>query len=108
MSAEDLPEHWDQIARLGEMATEIVHLKARIEELESGIRAHRDATVGHEMCWENDQTLWALLGEPDPNDHTPPPWCEFMQRCALYRAGREGHGAEALLCAGPGRGVPGE
>jgi hypothetical protein len=90
MSAHDLPEHWDQITRLGELAAENVALRKRIEELEGGIRAHRDATVGHGMCWENDRDLWELLGETDPNDHTPPPWPEFMHRCALYRQGREG------------------
>lgn len=65
-----------------------VELRARVAELEAAIRKHREAT-GHEMCWENDEELWSTLGDGVVIDHTPPPWCEFMQRCAEYRASKD-------------------
>lgn len=63
-------------------------LQARVTLLEEAIRKHRAAT-GHEMCHENDEELWAVLGDGVSVDHTPPPWCEFMQRCAAYRASKD-------------------
>ena len=63
-------------------------LKARIRELESAIRRHRRAT-GHNLCWENDEELWSVLPDGKAFDHTPPPWEEFMKRCAAYRASRQ-------------------
>jgi hypothetical protein len=66
-------------------------LAERVAVLEAAIRKHRAAT-GHDMCWENDEELWEVLGDDVREDHTPPPWCEFMQRCAAYRASRDGRG----------------
>lgn len=60
----------------------------RIQELEAAIRKHRQAT-SHDMCWENDVELWGVLKDSPKMDHTPPPWCEFMQRCAAYRASKD-------------------
>lgn len=63
----------------------------RIKELEAAIKKHREQT-GHEMCWENDEELWAVLGDDVKVDHTPPEWCEFIQKCAEYRKSRERDG----------------
>jgi len=60
----------------------------RIKELENAIKKHREQT-GHEMCWENDEELWQVLEDGIKLDHTPPEWCEFMQKCAEYRKSRE-------------------
>lgn len=60
----------------------------RIKQLEDAIRKHR-AQTGHDMCWENDEELWQALGDGVDIDHTPPPWCEFMHRCAAYRASKD-------------------
>lgn len=63
-------------------------LQARIRELEAAIKKHRRRT-GHNMCWENDEELWSVLKDGKKFDHTPPPWPEFMRRCALYRASKD-------------------
>lgn len=63
-------------------------LNARVRALEAAIRRHRRAT-GQQMCWENDEELWAALKDGGRLDHTPPPWPEFMRRCALYRASKD-------------------
>lgn len=63
-------------------------LKGRIRTLESAIRKHRRQT-GHDLCWENDEELWSVLPDSKAYDHTPPPWEEFIQRCAAYRKSRE-------------------
>jgi hypothetical protein len=60
----------------------------RIKELEDAIRKHRNAT-GHEMCWENDEELWLILKDNICIDHKPPEWCEFMKKCAEYRASKD-------------------
>lgn len=54
------------------------------DDIERGKAAHRSKT-GHEMCHENDEELWRALNDGVIVDHTPPSWCEFMTRCALYR-----------------------
>jgi hypothetical protein len=59
-------------------------LIAEVVKLRAGIREHRDAS-GHDLChWVPE--LWGLL--PDGPKHLPvvPPWPEFMQQCAIYRA----------------------
>lgn len=66
---------------------DLARMQMRIEELETAIRRHRDAT-GHQMCWENDHELWAVLGG-DPPDRVPPPLPEFMQCCAAYWQSRQ-------------------
>ena len=68
--------------------TETSRLKARVRELEAAIKKHRRQT-GHDLCWENDEALWSVLKDGKKFDHTPPPWEQFMQRCAAYRASRE-------------------
>jgi hypothetical protein len=67
---------------------ETARLKARVRELEAAIKKHRRQT-GHNMCWENDEELWRVLGDKKKVDHTPPPWEEFMRRCAAYRASKD-------------------
>jgi len=63
-------------------------LKKRVRVLEKAIKKHREQT-GHNMCWENDEELWAILGDGVRLDHTPPPWGEFMTRCAAYRQSKD-------------------
>ena len=67
---------------------EIYQLYNRVEELESAIKKHRDQT-GHNLCWENDQELWAVLNDGVVIDHTPPAWDEFMLKCVEYRKSRD-------------------
>lgn len=61
----------------------------RIRELEGAIRMHK-AAQGHEMCWENDETLYSVLPEQNKVDHTPPARCEFRQKCRAYYESRPG------------------
>jgi hypothetical protein len=63
-------------------------VQKRLFKLEAAIRKHRKQTM-HEMCWENDEELWTTIEDTEQIDHTPPPWCEFMQKCAAYRASKE-------------------
>lgn len=67
---------------------EAAQAEAACTKLEAAIQHHREQT-GHGMCWENDEALWAALGEDVTVDHTPPPWKEFMERCAAYRASKD-------------------
>lgn len=53
------------------------------------IRTHRERTIDHRMCWENDFDLWEILG-PDGIDHRPPGWLSFVWNCLKYRWGRRG------------------
>jgi hypothetical protein len=65
------------------LGEEVVRIRARVAELEAGIRAHRDAR-GHDRCWIDDLALYALLpGEPLA-DLRLPPRCEFMAECERY------------------------
>jgi len=73
---------------LGIFGQRLNKARGRIEELESAIRKHRDQT-DHNMCWENDQELWAVLNDSVVLDHTPPDWDEFMIKCVEYRKSRE-------------------
>ncbi len=60
-------------------------LLAEVKRLRAGIRKHRDAS-GHDLChWHPE--LWALLPSVEKRQlPVVPPWPEFMQRCAAYRA----------------------
>lgn len=60
----------------------------KIAGLEEAIKKHREQT-GHNMCWENDEELWSVLKDGVVIDHTPPNWCEFMTKCAQYRASKD-------------------
>lgn len=75
-------------------ATQVYQQSLYIDKLEDAIRNHRSKT-GHEMCWENDEELWAVLGDNVEIDHTPPEWCEFMTKCAEYRKSRDRNEKEA-------------
>lgn len=66
----------------------VANLHTRINELETAIKKHREQT-GHNMCWENDEELWSVLNDGVKIDHTPPNWCEFMTKCAEYRASKD-------------------
>jgi hypothetical protein len=73
-----------------------ISTRIRIRELEDAIRKHRSAT-GHDMCWENDVELWSVLKDNVKMDHTPPPWPEFMKRCAAYRASKDACGQATTI-----------
>jgi hypothetical protein len=68
---------------------ELVAAKERILELETAIRKHHEAQ-GHDMCWENDEELYAVLKDDVKVDHTPPSRCEFRERCRQYYESRPG------------------
>jgi len=60
----------------------------RILLLEQAIRTHRSKT-GHEMCWENDQELWAVLGDNINFNHIRPSRKDFLKRCEEYCDSRQ-------------------
>jgi hypothetical protein len=59
-------------------------LQYEIMKLRNAIRKHRDRQ-GHDLCWDSSE-LYALLPEQKVVTPVVPPWCEFMQNCAAYRA----------------------
>ncbi len=64
------------------------HARDAAEMLKGVIRAHHEATTGHQACWENDVALWRSIGiNTYPHAETPP-WDEFLHRCVEYRASR--------------------
>lgn len=69
---------------------EATRYQQRNSELAAAIGEHHRKTINHQMCWENDEELWQALGIESkfPAD-TVPNWCEFMTKCAEYRASRE-------------------
>ncbi len=71
-----------------------------VKKLREGIRKHRDAE-GHSLCWYVPE-LWGLL--PDRFDPKPriPPFGEFLEHCAAYRASLD----DALVA--PIQWVPGQ
>lgn len=70
------------------VSDDVLQLIFEARRLVTAIEGHRSKT-GHEMCHENDEELWRVLNDKVRIDHTPPPWCEFMQKCALYRASKD-------------------
>lgn len=71
-----------------ELEAENKRLRAEKNHLKKAIEEHHKKTRDHEMCWENDVELWEAAGL-DAVRPEPPPWEEFMVRCARYRASRE-------------------
>lgn len=71
------------------MLLTLLQLKERVKALEAAIRKHREAT-GHSMCHENDDELYVVLGDGVKVNHTPPPRCEFRQKCREYYESRPG------------------
>lgn len=63
-------------------------MRAEVEKLRDGIRKHRDSS-GHDLCWFHPE-LWNLLPEKKLHVASVPPWNEFMQKCAEYRASFDG------------------
>jgi hypothetical protein len=68
---------------------EIDALKAEISLLRAAIAKHREAS-GHEQCWENDEELYAVLGDGKTTEKFLPPRCEFRQKCKEYYESRQG------------------
>lgn len=69
-----------------ELRLENAKLRARVSELEEGIRKHRGAD-GNDLCWENNWELWSLVDQGASYPHkNVPSWSQFMQNCAKYRA----------------------
>jgi hypothetical protein len=77
-----------EIVHMGSTDEMLVKLEERVNELTAAIYKHREQT-GHNMCWENDEELWAVLNDGVKIDHTAPNWCEFMTKCAEYRASND-------------------
>jgi hypothetical protein len=71
-----------------ELAKALGDVKASNDRLREAIRQHWSMSRGHDMCWENDEKLWQSIGLSTARAE-PPPWCEFMQKCAEYRASRD-------------------
>lgn len=64
-------------------------LVEEIIRLREAIKTHQAASVGHGMCWENDQTLWRAVDENAKFPHeTVPGREEFLGQCARYHASR--------------------
>lgn len=65
--------------------TTVALLLQRIEELENGIKTHRDKTF-HELCFENDVDLWMLLkdGKTVNTENILPPCHEWIPACLEY------------------------
>ncbi len=57
--------------------------KKRIQQLEDGIRQHRDEK-GNQRCWLGDQRLYSLLSDGGKVDSSLPKRDEFLRRCAQY------------------------
>lgn len=74
---------------MGSYQHQLREAEIRVSQLERAIQKHHEQTTGHQMCWENDVELWRAVGIVAEHPE-PPPWCEFMQRCAEYRASKEG------------------
>jgi len=74
----------------GDMVLALLVNKFKTENklLREAIEKHREQT-GNNMCWENDEELWKVLDDGVKLDHTPPPWPEFISKCAQYRASRK-------------------
>ena len=58
-------------------------LRAEVQRLRDGIRAHRDSTL-HELCWHHPQ-LWGLLPEQVQPELAVPEWPQFLRGCVRYR-----------------------
>jgi hypothetical protein len=63
-------------------------LRNEIIRLRNAIRKHRDAK-GHNLCWENNLELYALLPETIEVDPEVPPFAEFLRNCIAYRESLE-------------------
>lgn len=62
-----------------------VQLKDEVMKLRGAVRKIVNAR-GHDLCWwwpEAAVLLPENAGKPDPQ---PPPTCEFLMQCALFRA----------------------
>jgi hypothetical protein len=56
---------------------------ARILQLESAIRNHRDQR-GDDRCWMDDEELYAVLGDKTQPEFKLPPRAVFLQNCARF------------------------
>lgn len=91
-----LPEGWPLSSRANwfsdsseeEKVKVVTALGEEVLRLREVIRLHHSRT-GHEMCFENDEELWSAVPDLPKLDHFPPAWCEFMQKCAQYRASKD-------------------
>lgn len=62
-------------------------LERELRRARSVIRVH-EASQGHDLCWWWPE-LWQLLPEYEAKSPIVPPWNEFMQCCATFRASLE-------------------
>lgn len=63
-------------------------LRAEVQRLRNGIRSHRDER-GHNRCWVDDVTLYALLSEKKGAEFKLPPRDEFLGNCGRYWESRQ-------------------
>lgn len=57
-------------------------LRSENERLTAAIRKHRDQKAD-DRCWLDDDELYAVLGEDEP-ETTLPPECEFLESCRRF------------------------
>ncbi len=72
------------VPAISEIVDELV---AHVETLQAAIRKHRDQG-GDDRCWEDDDSLYAVLPEPNPrrvNDCSPE---RMLENCKRYIASR--------------------
>jgi len=67
----------------------LIASQGEAKKLRDAIEKHR-AQTGHNMCWENDEELWSVLGDSVSFDHTKPDRKEFLKRCEQYCDSRKG------------------
>jgi hypothetical protein len=58
-------------------------LQARVAELESAIRNHRDQK-GDDRCWMDDQSLYAVLKDGNLGDNTVGDQAKMLKNCERY------------------------
>lgn len=75
-----------EVEELRKDALEHAKTKARIIELEAGIRNHRDQR-GDDRCWLDDKKLYELVG--GAANTALPDEVQFLSNCARYHASRQ-------------------
>jgi glutamate-1-semialdehyde aminotransferase len=74
---------------IAQLLEELAALRAEVDRLASAIRDHRDQR-GDDRCFEDDQKLYGVLGEPIPANVTAlPPRCDFLESCSRYHEQRQ-------------------
>lgn len=82
-------ETYTPIAFIGEghsSEDSVIHgLAKEIETLKTAILEHYKKSVGHQMCWENDEELWKVVDPTLKYPHSTTPSAEEMlNQCKVY------------------------